>query len=85
MGTPPLRFVRSVMSLLLRGNTAIKNWINRQMQGRSCLVVLVGASTADRRWINYEIIQAWGKGMGVAGIYIHAIKKSTRIHIVSRG
>lgn len=43
------------------------------MHGSSCVVVLVGAGTADRKWINHEIIQAWDKGMGVVGIRIHGI------------
>ena len=52
------------------GDTAIENWINNQMSGKSCIVVLVGEKTADRKWINYEIKQAWKKGKGVVGIYI---------------
>jgi len=55
------------------GDTAIKNWIAGQMSGRSCTVVLIGADTADRKWINYEIVRSWGEGMGVVGIYIHGL------------
>ena len=39
------------------GDTAIKKWIADQMYGKSCTVVLVGAATANRKWINQEIIQ----------------------------
>ena len=56
------------------GDTAIKNWITAQMKGRSCTIVLVGANTANRKWINYEIIQSWNAGMGVVGIRIHGLK-----------
>jgi len=56
------------------GDNAIKHWIKEQMQGRSCLVVLVGNQTASRKWINYEIKKAWEFGMGVVGIYIHGLK-----------
>jgi len=58
------------------GETAIKNWIKAQMAGRSCAVVLVGKETANRKWINHEIIAAWDKGMGVVGIHIHGLKNS---------
>jgi hypothetical protein len=58
------------------GDDAIKRWIADQMQGRSCTVVLVGADTANRKWINYEIIKSWNDGMGVVGIYIHGLKNS---------
>lgn len=57
-------------------NVAIKRWIAGQMKGRSCTVVLVGKNTADRKWINHEIIKSWDDGMGVVGIYIHGLKNS---------
>lgn len=63
-------------SVASAGETAIKNWIANQMKGRSCTVVLVGTNTADRKWINHEIIQSWDKGMGVVGIRIHGLKNS---------
>jgi len=56
------------------GDPAIKRWISDQMKGRSCTVVLVGQNTANRKWINYEIIQSWDAGMGVVGICIHGLK-----------
>lgn len=58
------------------GGEAIKKWIKEQMKGRSCTLVLVGSSTANRKWINHEIIESWNSGMGVAGIYIHGLKNS---------
>ncbi len=56
------------------GEVAIKRWINNQLEGRTCTVVLVGADTANRDWINYEIITSWDRGMGVVGINIHGLK-----------
>ncbi len=56
------------------GNSAIEKWISEQMSGKSCTVVLVGSETADRKWINHEIVKSWDKGMGVVGIYIHGLK-----------
>lgn len=58
------------------GDSAIENWIASQMKGRSCTVVLVGTNTAGRKWINYEIIKSWDKGMGVVGVYIHGLKNA---------
>lgn len=58
------------------GDDAIKRWINEQMKYRSCTIVLVGKETANRKWINYEIVKSWNDGMGVAGIYIHGLKNS---------
>ena len=56
------------------GANAIKRWINDQMKYRSCTVVLVGSKTANRKWINYEIIESWNDGMGIVGISIHGLK-----------
>jgi hypothetical protein len=56
------------------GDTAIKRWIAGQMEGKSCTIVLVGSETANRKWINYEIIESWNTGMGVVGIHIHGLK-----------
>ncbi len=56
------------------GDEAIKKWIDGQMKYRSCTVVLVGTNTANRKWINYEIVKSWNAGMGVVGIYIHGLK-----------
>lgn len=58
------------------GDEAIKRWINGQMQYRSCTVVLIGSETANRKWINYEIVKSWDNGMGIVGIYIHGLKNS---------
>ena len=58
------------------GDVAIKKWIESQMKYRSCTVVLVGKDTANRKWINHEIIESWKNKMGVVGIYIHGLKDS---------
>ncbi len=56
------------------GDKAIKDWIARQMSGKSCVVVLIGSRTAGRRWVKYEIEKAWNDGRGVVGVYIHNLK-----------
>lgn len=58
------------------GDSAIKKWIDDQMKYRSCTVVLVGNKTANRKWINYEIVKSWDAGMSVVGIRIHGLKNS---------
>lgn len=65
-------------------DASIKRWISQQMNGRSCTVVLVGQNTADRKWINHEIIKSWDDGMGVVGIRIHGLK-NTDGFIAERG
>ena len=59
------------------GDDAIKRWISGQMTGKTCAIVLVGTETANRKWINHEIVKAWNDGLGVVGIYIHGLKNSS--------
>lgn len=54
--------------------TAYSIWIDSQIAKRSCLVVLVGATTSGRKWVNYEIEKAYELGKGIVGIYIHGLK-----------
>ena len=56
-----------------QGARATQEWISDQMRHRSCTVVLVGAQTAVRPWIEYEIRKSWEDGMGVVGIHIHGL------------
>lgn len=61
-------------TIATNGEQAIKKWIADQMKYRSCTIVLIGEKTANRKWINHEIIESWKSGMGIVGIYIHGIK-----------
>ncbi len=56
------------------GEAAIKKWISDQMYGRTCTVVLIGSNTANRKWINHEIVESWDSKMGVVGIHIHGLR-----------
>lgn len=57
-----------------KSDDKIKEWIDDQLKMRSCLVVLVGATTSGRKWINYEIEKAYELKKGIVGIYIHGLK-----------
>lgn len=56
------------------GDAAIQRWIDGQLAGKSCAVVLIGSGTAGRKWIKYEIKKAWEDGKGLFGVYIHGLK-----------
>lgn len=57
-----------------KGESSIEKWIDDNMAYRSCVVVLVGEETANRKWVKYEIRKAWKDGKGLVGIYIHNLK-----------
>lgn len=60
-----------------KDDQSIKKWIDNEMQMRSCLVVLIGSQTYSRKWVQYEIQQAWKLGKGIVGIYVHNLEDSS--------
>ena len=56
------------------GDKAIQKWIDDQLSGKSVAIMLIGAKTAGRKWIKYEIKKAWNDGKGLLGIYVHNLK-----------
>lgn len=60
------------------GDAAIERWIDGQMSGRTCTVVLIGSDTAKRKWIDYEIHKSWNSKKGVVGVHIHNLKDATQ-------
>ncbi len=57
-----------------KGDQAIKNWIDKQLEGTSVTVVLVGEKTCRSRWVKYEIEKSIERGNGLLGIDISKIK-----------
>jgi len=58
------------------GDDSIKEWIAGQIDGKSCVVVLIGSDTAGRKWISYEIERGWTDKKGLVGIYVHNLLDS---------
>lgn len=56
------------------GEDAIKRWIQSQLEGTSVTIVLIGAETADRPWVQYEIRESWKRGNAIIGVRIHNVK-----------
>lgn len=59
-----------------KGDAAIKKWIEDNMHGKSCVVVLVGAETASRPWVIHEISKGWNDGKGVLAIRVDKLLDS---------
>lgn len=59
-----------------KGDAEIKKMIDEALKRTSVTVVLIGAKTAGRKWISYEIQQSIDRGNGILGIHIHNIKDS---------
>src|SRR6185295_11928641 len=56
------------------GDDALQRLINKGLEGTSVTVVLIGAETASRAWISYEIEQSIARKNGILGIRINSVK-----------
>src|SRR5258708_5009781 len=57
-----------------RGDDAVKRLINDGLKGTSVTAVLIGAETAKRRYVLYEIEKSIALGNGILGVRINNIK-----------
>lgn len=60
----------------LKTPSEIRKWIDKQLEGTSVTVVLIGAETASRKYVEYEIEQSVARNNGLIGVYIHNMKDS---------
>lgn len=56
------------------GDSAVKAWIDSQLEGTSVTAVLIGAKTCGSKWVKYEIDWSIERGNGLFGIDISQIK-----------
>jgi MTH538 TIR-like domain (DUF1863) len=57
-----------------KGDAEVKKLIDKGLGGTSVTVVLIGAETSGRKFVDYEIEQSIARGNGLLGIYISGIK-----------
>jgi hypothetical protein len=58
----------------MKGEAAVRQLVDARLEGTSVTVVLIGAETASRQWISYEIERSIARNNGLLGIRIEAIK-----------
>ena len=61
-------------SIKRTGSKAIEKWIENQLTGTSVTVVLIGAETYDRPWVQHEIKRSYELGKGMIGVYLNNVK-----------
>jgi hypothetical protein len=57
-----------------QGRPAVERWIDSQLNNTSATIVLIGANTASRPYVQYEIRRSYERGSALLGIYIDNIK-----------
>ena len=68
-----------------QGDTAVHNWIDKQLEGTSVTVVLIGSETLNRPFVQYEICRSLQRGNAVIGIHINAIRDMRTLSTSFRG
>lgn len=61
-----------------KGDDAIHNWIDNQINGTSVTVVLIGSETLERPYVQYEIRESIKRGNGLIGVRVHNISDMGR-------
>ncbi len=57
-----------------KSDTAIKQLIDDGLENTTVTVIMIGAKTSGRKYINYEINQSLERGNGLVGMQIHHLK-----------
>jgi MTH538 TIR-like domain (DUF1863) len=57
-----------------KGEAAVQHLIDAGLEGTSVTVVLIGAETANRQWLSYEIERSIARKNGLLGITIDTLK-----------
>jgi hypothetical protein len=56
------------------GKAGTQRMVLKHLKDTTVTVVLIGAETANRPWVKYEIEQSIARNNGLLGIYIHHLK-----------
>lgn len=67
-----------------RGSDAVARLIDEALEDTCVTIVLIGAHTATRRWVRYQIVESLRRGNGLLGVRIHRIR-DRRGDIAKRG
>lgn len=57
-----------------KGNKAVYDWIDEQLEGTSATAVLLGTNTLTRPFVQYEISESKRRGNAIIGIHINRIR-----------
>jgi len=73
-GEAPPFYDKAEFEQVKRRAGGIERWIDEQMRGTSVTVVLFGAQTYERPWVQHEIKRSHELGKGILAIDIHNVK-----------
>ena len=68
-----------------KGEKEVYKWIDKKLEGTSVTVVLIGAETLSRPFVQYEICKSLQRGNAVIGVYINWIRDMRTLKISAKG
>lgn len=68
-----------------KGEKEVYKWIDKQLEGTSVTVVLIGAETLSRPFVQYEICKSLQRRNAVIGVYINWIRDMRTLKISAKG
>ena len=63
--------------------SSLKRLMDSSLNGTSVTVILIGGNTANRRWVNYEIVKSFVEGKGIMSIHLNRIRSRSTSKISS--
>lgn len=68
-----------------QGDDAVHRWIDKQLEGTTVTVVLIGTETLNRPFVQYEICKSLQRGNAVIGVHINGIRDMRTLVTSSKG
>lgn len=68
-----------------QGDDAVHRWIDKQLEGTTVTVVLIGTETLNRPFVQYEICKSLQRGNAVIGVHISGIRDMRTLVTSSKG
>ena len=59
---------------------AVENWIEKQLNGTSVTVVLIGSNTFDRKWVRHEIERSYKLKKGMLVGNAHSLESAQPLY-----
>jgi len=60
------------------GDETLKRFLTDAIKGTSVVCALVGAETAHRRWVRYELVRGFEQGKGLLAVRIHGLQNQQK-------
>jgi len=71
-------FNASAFETAKKSESALKSFLNGEMDGSSVVCALIGYETFTRPWVRYELVRGFQQGKGLLGVRIHSLQNQEK-------